>query len=94
MYGIAPVYHACIITASLWEAGLTPMDSPALSPDLNPHENVQDQLITSIEACHPTPYNRVMQKDGLLSIFCSALQKCANMLKKICAEILVNLDKN
>uniref|UniRef100_A0A3Q3VQP0 Tc1-like transposase DDE domain-containing protein n=1 Tax=Mola mola TaxID=94237 RepID=A0A3Q3VQP0_MOLML len=53
----APAHRGRIIRERLLEAGLPKMKWPALSPDVNPKENLWDQLSRHKEGCNPAPQN-------------------------------------
>ncbi len=53
----APAPRGHIIRERLLQAGLPQMEWPALSPDLNPIENLWDQLSRRVEGHNPAPQN-------------------------------------
>ncbi|KAJ8362960.1 hypothetical protein SKAU_G00117910 [Synaphobranchus kaupii] len=53
----APAHRGRIIRERLLETGVPQMEWPALSPDLNPIENLWDQLTHRVEARNSVPQN-------------------------------------
>uniref|UniRef100_A0A672JY19 Tc1-like transposase DDE domain-containing protein n=1 Tax=Sinocyclocheilus grahami TaxID=75366 RepID=A0A672JY19_SINGR len=53
----APAHRGRIISERLLEAGVPQMEWPALSPDMNPIENLWDQLSRCVEGRNPAPQN-------------------------------------
>lgn len=53
----AEAHRGRIIEERLLEAGVPQMEWPALSPDLNPKENLWDQLSRHVEGHEPAPQN-------------------------------------
>uniref|UniRef100_A0A671VKC8 HTH cro/C1-type domain-containing protein n=1 Tax=Sparus aurata TaxID=8175 RepID=A0A671VKC8_SPAAU len=53
----APAHRGHIIRERLLETGVPQIEWPALSPDLNPIENLWDQLIRRVEARNSVPQN-------------------------------------
>ena len=53
----APAHRGHIIREGLLETGIPQMEWPALSPDLNPIENLWDQLSRRVEARNSAPQN-------------------------------------
>lgn len=53
----APAHRGRIIRERLLETGVPQMEWPALSPDLNPIENLWDQLSRLVEARNSAPQN-------------------------------------
>uniref|UniRef100_A0A3B4BWB2 Tc1-like transposase DDE domain-containing protein n=1 Tax=Pygocentrus nattereri TaxID=42514 RepID=A0A3B4BWB2_PYGNA len=53
----ASAHRGCIIRERLLETGVPQMERPALSPDLNPIENLWDQPSRRVEARISVPQN-------------------------------------
>uniref|UniRef100_A0A673HPJ7 Tc1-like transposase DDE domain-containing protein n=1 Tax=Sinocyclocheilus rhinocerous TaxID=307959 RepID=A0A673HPJ7_9TELE len=53
----APAHRGRIIRERLLQAGVPQMEWPALSPGLNPIENLWDQLSRRVEGRNPAPQN-------------------------------------
>ncbi len=53
----APAHRGRIIRERMLEAGVPQTELPALPPDLNPIENLLDQLSHRVEGCNPAPQN-------------------------------------
>ncbi|CAK6970414.1 Transposable element Tcb1 [Scomber scombrus] len=53
----APAHRGCIIREWLLKTGVPQMERPALSPDLNPIENLWDNLSRRVEARNSVPQN-------------------------------------
>ena len=53
----APVHRARVVRDFLQQHGVRRMDWPAFSPDLNPIENIWDQIYRRVRENHPAPQN-------------------------------------
>ena len=53
----APIHRARVVNDFLQRQGIQRMDWPACSPDMNPIENIWDQLYRRVRENHPPPQN-------------------------------------
>ena len=83
----APVHRAHIIRDLLRELGLTTMEWPPYSPDLNPIENIWAIMKTIITKDHPELQNAPDNDQTLLSL----IQAAKEAWGSIEARVLKNL---
>ncbi len=86
----APQGH--IIRERLLEAAVPQMEWPALSPDLNPIENLWDQLSRCVEGCNPAPQNlsdlRTALQEEWDAMPQQIISRLVNSMKRCCQAVI------
>uniref|UniRef100_A0A3Q3XF76 Uncharacterized protein n=1 Tax=Mola mola TaxID=94237 RepID=A0A3Q3XF76_MOLML len=79
MYYKAPNYRCCIIREWLLEAGVPQMEWPALSLNLNPTENLRDQLSCRVKAALEEEWNAMPQQ---------TISRLVNSMRRRCQAVI------
>ncbi len=76
----------------LLEAGVPQMEWPALSPDLNPMENLWDQLSCHVEGRNPAPQNlsdlRAALQEEWDAMPQQIISRLVNSMRRCCQAVI------
>ncbi len=88
----APAPRGHIIRERLLEAAVPQMEWPALSPDLNPIENLWDQLSRRVEGCNPAPQNlsdlRAALQEEWDAMPQQIISRLVNSMRRCCQAVI------
>ncbi len=88
----APAHRVHIIRERLLEAGVLQIEWPALSPDLNPIENLWDQLSRRVEGHNPAPQNlsdlRVALQEEWDAMPQQIISRLVNSMRRCCQAVI------